>query len=491
VESLIRAWFPGWALRRAQARQRLDVVERLYQAASPSHLRASPPASRSGNAVTDHARGKLRDWARHLDENHDLTHGALDILARQAANQTLIPTPRARSGAPLEELARRISEEWERWCEGADTTDRQPWGAYCRLVARSWLRDGEAFVLHQEGGPGGLGYSLRTLEADYCPFDVEPIVPPGGEGRARRILHGVELNEEDRPLNYWFYRRHPSGLDLYGIDDLIAVDAASVSHLRTITRLGQLRGTSILAPAVTRIADVAEYEGSEMAAAKVASAVSVAITRSPDFSTSSALSTTSGERSIELQPGMILDNLAPGEKYEVLDTSRPNPELANFRRAMLQAAASGIGVSYSSMARDYAGTYSSQRQELVEARLAYGDLQTAWKAAFLRPVYRRFVAALQRSAETLQIRGFARADPRTLFEFDTVPPAMPWIDPAKEAAADKLALEMRIDSRRGIQRKRGLDPVRVDQENASDTEPGIAAVGEPSNEQSAEADSEA
>ena len=373
----------------------------------------------------------------------------------------------------LEQLNGKVAEAFARWCDGADASSGQPWGAFCRLAARTWLRDGEVFVIHDQG-EGLLDYQVRTYEPDYCPFDATLVQ---GGAQSQRTIMGIELNAADQVVAYYFYRNHPEDIDtlrLMATEQLLRVPAEMVSHVRTITRLGQLRGTSVLAPAITRLADVAEYEGSEQAAAKVASAVSVAITRAPDFATS--VLGEAGERQLELQPGMILDNLNPGEKYEVIDTSRPNPELSNYRRAMLRAAAAGIGVSYSSMTRDYDGTYSSQRQELAETRLDYDDVQAAWKAAFLTPVYTRFVQQLVRAAPEIGLTGFGRVDPMTLFTFDTQRPASPWIDPAKEAQADKLSLEMGIESRTGIMRMRGKDPRRVDQEREADQMSGVAPV---------------
>ena len=52
-------------------------------------------------------------------------------------------------------------------------------------------------------------------------------------------------------------------------------------------------------------------------------------------------------------------------------------------------------------------------------RLDYDDVQAAWKAAFLTPVYTRFVQQLVRAAPEIGLTGFGRVDPMTLFTFDT------------------------------------------------------------------------
>ena len=82
-------------------------------------------------------------------------------------------------------------------------------------------------------------------------------------------------------------------------------------------------------------------------------------------------------KDIEFSHGAIIDDLAPGEKMEVVESKRPSGEHMNFRKALLRNVAGGIGsVSYSNMSRDYSGTYSSQRQELVEM---HGVLKQHWR----------------------------------------------------------------------------------------------------------------
>ena len=56
------------------------------------------------------------------------------------------------------------------------------------------------------------------------------------------------------------------------------------------------------------------------------------------------------------------------------ECKRPNPNLITFRNGQLRAFAAGISASYSSVSRNYDGTYSSQRQELVEQWVHYACL---------------------------------------------------------------------------------------------------------------------
>ena len=59
---------------------------------------------------------------------------------------------------------------------------------------------------------------------------------------------------------------------------------------------------------------------------------------------------------------MIIDGLSVGEEIGLIDTKRPNPNVALFRQGQC-GRRRGIGASYSSISRDN-GIYSAQRQEL-------------------------------------------------------------------------------------------------------------------------------
>lgn len=134
----------------------------------------------------------------------------------------------------------------------------------------------------------------------------------------------------------------------------------------------------------------------------------------------------------QIQPGMLFDGLNPGEDIGMIKSDRPNAGLESFRMGQLRAMAAGLRGSFSSIARNYDGTYSAQRQELVEAQEGYSILQDSFIAAFTRPLYRRWLAAAVASGA---IEVPAGTDMSSLFNAVYSGPVMPWIDPLKEANA--------------------------------------------------------
>jgi lambda family phage portal protein len=148
-----------------------------------------------------------------------------------------------------------------------------------------------------------------------------------------------------------------------------------------------------------------------------------------------------------------------------IDSKRPNPNLEQFRNAMLRAVAAGTGTRFSSIAKDYNGTYSAQRQELVEAVAHYRRLFDYLRARFYRPVWRRFVDSC-RLAGLLRIP--AGVDPISLYHPEIRPPNMPWIDPLKEIKADQLMVEAGFRSRHQVIRDLGDNPATVDAQLKAD-----------------------
>ncbi|MEK9222447.1 phage portal protein, partial [Enterobacter mori] len=112
-----------------------------------------------------------------------------------------------------------------------------------------------------------------------------------------------------------------------------------------------------------------EYEDSELTAARIAAALGMYIKKGDGQSFDSDSS--GDDRELMIQPGMLYDELQAGEEIGMIKSDRPNPNLESFRNGQLRAVSAGSRLSFSSTSRNYNGTYSAQRQELVESTDGY------------------------------------------------------------------------------------------------------------------------
>lgn len=461
---------PRMALRREAAQR---AVRAYYESGESSRYRKKRTDRSSANAQTQRSAESIRAAARHLDENHDIASGILDVLVANTVGTGIQPEPQVQmaDGKPAEELNRQLAKLFDDWRFRPEVTWQHDYYGLQRIVARSWLRDGEVFANRVIGPVSGIDhgtivpYSIEALEADFVPYDLQD--------EDKGIAQGIEVSAWGRPRAYYVHRTHPGdnvrGLSrILGNKDTKRVPAETMMHLAFRKRLHQLRGISVFASVVNRLDDVKEIDECERIAAKVAASMAAYIKKGQPESYEAGDSTTeSGGRSMTFEPGIIFDDLEPGEEIGTIDTKRPNNALIPFRDAQLRSAAAGVGAGYSSISKNYNGNFSAQRQELVEHYVLYQMLTGPIIYNFCQPVWDGFVDAAIASRKVVIPAG---VDRDTIYDCTHTGPAMPWVDPEREVRARVLALQWKLTSRSRVIRESGRNPDQVNREIQRDVE---------------------
>jgi lambda family phage portal protein len=427
-----------------------------YEAAKPTTLRKQAPDGGSGDRWVQQAGASLRNQARYLDANHDLARGVLNALVNNIVGANGIgiePQPRTKTGEIDDALADQLLRLWKDWCRFPEVTHRNNWAAAQRLLARTWLRDGEVLTKDLLGNVPYLDhgtqvkFSLELLEPDMLPLIYDDF--------DKNITQGIQRNAWGKPTTYYLYRNHPGDINVASrlALDLKPVSAALINHLATTDRISQLRGVSIFASVMTRLDDIKDYEESERIAAKIAASMAAYIRKGqPDGYDPG---NQPAARTLSFSPGMIFDNLQQGEEVGTIDTSRPNAQLVDYRKGQLRAVSAGTGANASTIMRDYDGSYSSQRQELVEGWSNYQVLTSEFINAIAEPAWQTFVA-------TAVLQGIIKVpnhiDPLSLDDALYIGPSMPWIDPLKEVKGNSEGERNLYVSGPEIIRRRGGNP---------------------------------
>ena len=461
LDKVISYFSPGTGLKRVHYR----AVLAGYDAAKPSkHNRRKIDKSSIDSQVTRGAE-TIRGLARHGQQNHDLVAGAIRHLIDSVIGPDGIgiePTPRNFDDTINEEYAKALRSAWVDWCLKPEVTQRFHWNKACRMVFEAWMRDGEIFAQRLSGPVNGLDhgtlvpYSIELIDVDFCPMDYHD--------PEKNIYQSIERNQWGKPVAFWFYKNHPHS-DFPSVlptkNDLKRVDANRIHHIANINRVGQMRGISIFASVLDRLDDVRDYESSERIAARIAAALTAFVKKGGPDNFREDDQKDPKERLLNLQPGMIIDGLRPGEEIGIISSDRPNTNLLGFRSGQLRAVAAGIGASYSSLAKDYSGTYSSQRQELLEAYIRYAVLADDFVRDWVQPNYKDFVSVAHLSGAVPRPN---EVDPAKADEAVFVAQAMPWIDPLKEAAAiHQMVLDGFMSEVQAIRRRGGSPQEVLDQ----------------------------
>lgn len=451
LDKLIAPFSPGWAVERARDRRILAA----YESAKNTRTRRNPKDNRSGDALTENASETLRGQARHLDQNHDIARGVLNCLVNNIVGAKGIgieAQPKTLTGEIHKDFSHALQKAFKDWAKKPETTGEYTWSKTQRMMARSWLRDGEVIAKSLMGNIPALNhgtrvpYSIELLEADH----IADITEAG-----KRITQGVERNAWGKPTYYHIYDEHPGGSIGY-LMKTRRVNADVIDHVKMVDRIRQARGVSVFASVMNRLNDIKDYEDSERVAARIAATMAVYIKKGAPDSYMPDDSTADDEgRLFPIAPGAVFDNLEPGEDIGTIDSNRPSALLQPFRDAMLKAVASGVSSSYSTISKNYDGTYSAQRQELVEQWVNYAVLADEFISMFIDKIWQRFVKIAVASGV---VKVPTDIDMDTLFDAEYICQSMPWIDPAKESKAHETNIKLKIKSPQQIIRSAGGNP---------------------------------
>ena len=156
-----------------------------------------------------------------------------------------------------------------------------------------------------------------------------------------QIVQGVETNRDGAVVAYWIASRHPLAYDSTVPLTWTRVEARDPEtgepNILCVTqreRAGQRRGVPLLAPVLPTLKQMGRYTEAELAAAIVASSITLFIkhenpTSQAPFGEEPAdkaedPNTPPDELGIDLAPSAVFD-LAPGESTDTFDPKHPCP----------------------------------------------------------------------------------------------------------------------------------------------------------------------
>lgn len=469
VDSLITAVNPIAGLRRMQARK---VIERSYQGAEPSRVSSSKQPKNNPADIElmgPFGADRLRAWARELVRNNSYAWGVVDTIVSSVVGcgikaQSTFETP---AGDDVEAINDARDKVWGEWSEVCDINGIYTLEEMQAIAQREIAEAGEVLVRKlrlpsttYRGIYRPVPLALEIIEADRLAGDKDTYASGISPVNSNRIVRGVEVDELGKPVAYWIYKDHP--LQPYAFTRTPErVPANEILHLFRRERVGQTRGVSWFAPALSWIRDLGTYVDNELQASAVASCFTVAIkTETPVGNLTDPDGgdgfDKAGNRERYIEPGMIME-LNPGESVEGLNPGRPNTGAKDWIQLILRGIAVGTGLSYEVVARDYSQTnYSSSRTSQLEDRRRFRIWQQYLIRHMLQPIWDEFF----NSAAISALPGFPTSeellsDRRRYAPVDWQTPEWEWVDPQSEQTASEMALNSFTDTYANVLGSRG------------------------------------
>ncbi|MBQ9090929.1 MAG: phage portal protein [Anaerotignum sp.] len=455
LEKLISVFSPLRAYEREAWRQELtEIKERGYDAGNYGRLnRRWRAQNRSAEFEDRFDRDTVRARARDLERNSDMMRSILRSYRRNTVGRGFELQARTDN----EQLNEQLEELWREWCKSrnCDVTGQQSFNQILRMAVTRKKVDGGIIFKKCYTDDGILPFKLQALEVDE--LDITVMTP---KHAGNKVVGGIEYNQYNRPVGYWIRQ--------YSIDGLMLnkpeyYDKKEIIFYFEKERPSQLREMSDMAATIPRIRDANEFITAVAVKERVAACFAVIVKRMKDFigggvGRSGAVGSDGQKKSYDgknITPGMMME-LNNGDEVQVVDPGNSGNDANTHLKMQLRLMAAGQGLSYESVSRDMSETnYSSARQGSIEDELTFAEEIEPLMEQLMDEVYETFVISAV-LAGLVTIKDFWR-NKRKYMRHEWVLSPKKWIDPLKEANANRIAMETGQKTFKQISAENGKD----------------------------------
>jgi lambda family phage portal protein len=437
-----------------------------YKAAKVSRLNQGwAKGNYSPDAALYPALRRLRSRSRDIATNNDYGKRFLFLTKQNVIGPDGILLQVRTKRGPAGELDRvandAVEKAWRQWGKlGTCTADgRLSWLDSLRLIAETIPKDGEVLVrLIRPWKRNRFGFAIQVIEADLLDEELNVVLRNGN-----RIRMGIEQDQWNSPVAYWLLTQHPDDY-LFGLASArrkhVRIPATEILHVYIMERPGQSRGVPMMATPGSRLYQLDGYEEAELINSRTA-ASKMGFFTTPDGDQYTGEEDDDDEAPImEAEPGTF-EELPAGWDFVKWDPDHPSTAFEPFVMANLRGAASGLNVSYVSLANDLRGvSYSSIRQGVIDDRDAWRCLQGFIVEHVCQTVYEAWLS-MSIMHDAIVVPG---RNPVSMVDFQKFTSSIrwqargwDWVDPAKEVNAAVIERQHGFNSSQRIMGQRGRD----------------------------------
>lgn len=410
-------------------------------------------------------RETIVERATDLVESDAHAAGAVETAATLIVGTGLNPypviEPKIVGVTPEEARALSVAMRWiwRKWGPTADAARRASIEGLQFQVLRNLIHYGEFFALvHMIKGDPARPYSqaVRLINPTrvFTPTDLS---------RRDDIKDGVEVGSYGEAVAYWVQRGGNGKLASFTSSNFVRIPVRSghrfkVLHGFCATEPEQVRGISILSPAIKLFRDLADYVDAELVSNVVTAAFALFIETGAADPYQSAYNfgtitdtgyksdgTAYDQRYQEITPGGVMYGGA-GQKPHIISAQRPSVTFEPFVKMILKAISVAVGIPHPVLFRDFSGmNYASYRSAMLETWRVVKTRRRWMAQTFCGPLYRMLMEEAYLRDE-IDVPDFY-AKIWDLTEATWIGPPKGQIEPEKEVRADILAIQHNLKSR--------------------------------------------
>ena len=443
IDRAIEAAFPGWALRRAYARDMLGTREivNAHRGGLTTRLDRTTTKSRSYRGETRAERlnkETRRDKARRLYQEDPIGRSLLKTETDNVVSCGFT----LESATDSEDFNKEAQARWSEWLEVADIRQMLCGVDLVRQFYLAPRRDGDgAIVLVDRGGESRL---------QYVPGDL--IVSPPGKVGAENVLDGVEVDRTTRPVAFWV-----RDMDERGRDEYTRVSASNVVYLAPVLDNDlAVRGDSCYSQVFENIDRLNGFQGAVGVAARMAAVFGLIFKEDNGAKQIAGLGTLTNSQGNQ-QKAITLENgslkfIGKDSDVVQVQAQQPMSQAPDWIRAECRIIGLPFDMPLELVCKDMSQVnFASARIGLIGYYRACRARQRAFVSRCLSRIYRWWIS------REVNLQRFVSAVPELYWLHKFMAEGWDYTDPVSEAQADLLQIDMGIKSPQMCAAERGRD----------------------------------
>lgn len=295
---------------------------------------------------------------------------------------------------------------WERWPDLCDDQGRQAFGALQAQALITAIISGDVLVTLLQDAATGLP-RVRLVDGARVqnPFMSGQEAPKLAAGHY--IRHGVELDARGRHVAFWILQVNEATGErrserLAAVGPLTGRRQAWLVY-GTDKLLDEVRGEPMLSLILQSLHEVDRYRDAVQRKAVINSILAMIVTKEQEgpgtrpitggavvrgktvVTTTAAAPKT--HRFAEMVPGVVFDELAPGEKAQAFGAQGTDEKFGDFESAIIHAIAWCYEVPPEILELSFASNYSASQAAINEFKLFLNVRRAVWGDEFCQPIY--------------------------------------------------------------------------------------------------------
>lgn len=466
IDKLISVVFPRWGLGRTADRMRYKALANFEGAKKDRRNATWRTARGTQDALAFADLDLLIDRSRDLARNTSVGRAVILSYLRNVVGTGIRPNAKIKdtSGDAIKPFNASVNKEFLRWANNprmCDAEGRLTFWEMQEQCLQRMLEDGGVLIhrLVQRRAGSRIPLVIKRYEVTQLAIEIRTNKDTGNE-----IRRGVEVDGGGMPVAYHLYDIPKNDAVGKSPQRIVRIPADRIDHLYRCERPGQTHGIPLLSVVSQRIWQMAEFDSYEVEAARTTAAIALIINQSTSVNrfAGGGLAATAGEPTIDtrgnqeirLEPNMIFRG-QPGDEVKGMIPTRPGNMYTPFQDEQKRQVAAACNLGFEQVARDFSkGTFASQRQSKLEDQRGWEPLQLYISHHMCIPIHNEFIL-LGMLSDVFDQQPML-SDDLDLADVEWQAQGWDWIDPEKEAKAELIKLQMRVESRTRSAARRGI-----------------------------------